>query len=194
VLKGEARVPLLESYDIERMQAADENIGHSTRSTDFIAPRSSAERELRNAVLSLAPKAEFARRMVNSGRLSVATTYASPLTTPDSDAFKGTARLGAPVPDAPLRGDDGEGFLMERLPGDFTVLTVKNGTRPQPPAGAQLIVIGEDLHDEAGIFAHRFDATPGATYVLRPDQHLTARFRHYDPAKVQGAIDRVLKC
>ncbi len=27
----------------ERMQAADENIGHSTRSTDFIAPHSAAE-------------------------------------------------------------------------------------------------------------------------------------------------------
>jgi 3-(3-hydroxy-phenyl)propionate hydroxylase len=194
VLKGKAGAALLESYDLERMQAADENIGHSTRSTDFIAPRSSAERELRNAVLSLAPKAEFARRMVNSGRLSVATTYASPLTTPDADSFSGTARLGAPAPDAPLRGDDGDGFLIERLPGAFTVLTVKNGTRPPPPAGAQLIVIGEDLHDEAGIFAKRFDATPGATYVLRPDQHLTARFRHYDAAKVQGAIDRALGC
>ncbi len=192
VLKGEAGPTLLESYDLERMQAADENIGHSTRSTDFIAPRSSAERELRNAVLSLAPKAEFARRMVNSGRLSVATTYTSPLTTPDSDAFAGSARLGAPVPDAPLRGEDGEGFLIERLPGAFTVITVQNGTRPQPPAGAQLIVIGEDLHDEAGIFAKRFDATPGATYVLRPDQHLTARFRHYDAATVQGAITRAL--
>ena len=43
------------------MQAADENIAHSTRSTDFIAPRSAAERGLRNAVLSLAPVAMFAR-------------------------------------------------------------------------------------------------------------------------------------
>jgi 3-(3-hydroxy-phenyl)propionate hydroxylase len=193
VLKGEAGPALMESYDRERVQAADENIGHSTRSTDFIAPRSQAERGLRNAVLSLAPRAEFARRMVNSGRLSVATVHDTPLSTPDEARFAGTARLGAPVPDAPLRGDDGKAFLVERLPGAFTVLTVKIGA-PQPVVGARTIVIGEDLHDDAGLFAQRFDATPGATYVLRPDQHLTARFRSFDAAKVQGAIRRALGC
>src|SRR6266436_4802723 len=80
-----------------RMQAADENIAHSTRSTDFIAPHSAAERRLRDAVLALAPAAEFARRMVNSGRLSVATVYDSPLASPDEAPFGGTAKLGAPV-------------------------------------------------------------------------------------------------
>ena len=48
------------------IQAADENIAHSTRSTNFIAPRSADERRLRNAVLSLAPNAEFARRIQRS--------------------------------------------------------------------------------------------------------------------------------
>jgi 3-(3-hydroxy-phenyl)propionate hydroxylase len=194
VLKGEAGPALMESYDRERVQAADENIGHSTRSTDFIAPRSEAERSLRNAVLSLAPRAEFARRMVNSGRLSVATVHDTPLSTPDESPFAGAARLGAPVPDAPLRGDDGKTFLVERLPGAFTVLTVKNGAPPPPVAGARTIMIGEDLHDDAGLFTRRFDATPGATYVLRPDQHLAARFRSFDAAKVQGAIRRALGC
>ncbi len=75
VIKGEAGASLLASYEAERIQAADENIAHSTRSTDFIAPHSAAERALRDAVLALAPKAEFARRMINSGRLSVATVY-----------------------------------------------------------------------------------------------------------------------
>jgi 3-(3-hydroxy-phenyl)propionate hydroxylase len=194
VLNGEAGPTLMESYDRERMQAADENIGHSTRSTDFIAPRSEAERGLRNAVLSLAPRAEFARRMVNSGRLSVATVHDTPLSTPDESPFAGAARLGAPVPDAPLRGDDGKTFLVERLPGAFTVLTVKNGAPPPPVPGARTIVIGEDLHDDVGLFTRRFDATPGATYVLRPDQHLAARFRGFDAAKVQDAIRRALGC
>ncbi len=43
---------------------------------------------------------EFARRMVNSGRLSVATVYDTTLSTQDEEAFDGSARLGAPVPDA----------------------------------------------------------------------------------------------
>ena len=51
ILNGEAGPGLLDSYERERIQAADENIGHSTRSTDFIAPHSPAERTLRNAVL-----------------------------------------------------------------------------------------------------------------------------------------------
>src|SRR5690606_26249992 len=87
VLNGDAGAALLDSYDTERRQAADENIGHSTRSTDFIAPRSPAEHALRNAVLTLAPRVAFARRMVNSGRLSVATVYNSPLSTADEMAF-----------------------------------------------------------------------------------------------------------
>ena len=32
------------------------------------------------------------------------------------------------------------------------------------------------------------------SYLLRPDQHLTARFRRFDAAKVQGAIRRALGC
>src|SRR5262249_38436363 len=193
IMSGQADVSLLESYDRERMQAADENIAHSTRSTDFIAPRSGAERGLRNAVLSLAPAAMFARRMVNSGRLSIATVYQSALSTPDETLFAGSARLGAPVPDVPVRGRDGKnGFLLEKLGSGFEVLHGKNGACPHAPAGSKLIVIGEDLHDDAGLFAQRFDATPGATYVLRPDQHLTARFRAFDAAAVRKAMDRAL--
>jgi 3-(3-hydroxy-phenyl)propionate hydroxylase len=125
--------------------------------------------------------------------LSVATVYATPLSTPDQAAFAGSARLGAPVPDVPVRGRNGEqGFLLERLGRGFEVLHVKNGARPQAPEGVNLIEIGEDLHDDTGSFAQRFDASPGATYVLRPDQHLTARFRAFDAKAVQKAVDRAL--
>jgi 3-(3-hydroxy-phenyl)propionate hydroxylase len=193
VLHGRAGERLIDSYDIERVQAADENIGHSTRSTDFIAPRSDAERCLRNAVLALAPTAEFARRMVNSGRLSTATVYDSPLSTPDEAAFAGAARLGAPVPDVPLRGRDGQpGYLLERLRGGFEVLCVQDGARPSLSADVGLTVIGEDLLDDAGLFAQRFDATPGATYLVRPDQHLCARWRACDGAKVEAALAHAL--
>jgi len=193
VLRGEAAAALLASYESERMQAADENIAHSTRSTDFIAPHSAAERRLRDAVLALAPRAEFARRMVNSGRLSVATVHDSPLSSPDESPFAGIARLGAPVPDAPLRDRDGaQGFLLERLRGTPELLWVADGARPQPPPGVALTVIGEDLVDDAGLFTARFDATPGAAFLLRPDQHLAARWRSFDRAKAGAALDRML--
>jgi 3-(3-hydroxy-phenyl)propionate hydroxylase len=193
LLRGNASDRLIESYDIERMQAADENIAHSTRSTDFIAPRSEAERALRNAVLALAPRAELAQRMVNSGRLSVATVYDTPLSTPDEDVFGGTARLGAPTPDAPVTDATGQtGFLLERLHGEFELLHVANGAVPNPPDGVRLTAIGTDFADSQGLFAQRYDATPGATYLLRPDQHLCARWRKFDATKVQRAVARAL--
>jgi 3-(3-hydroxy-phenyl)propionate hydroxylase len=193
VIQGQAGTALLDSYELERGQAADENIAHSTRSTDFIAPHSGAERRLRNAVLGLAGRAEFARRMVNSGRLSVATLYDTPLSTPDAAPFKGSAWLGAPVPDAPLRDRQGaSGYLLEHLRGQFEVLHVKNGARPDAPADVKLTVLGEDFLDEAGLFTQRFDATPGATYLLRPDQHLCARWRSYDADRICNARDRAL--
>jgi 3-(3-hydroxy-phenyl)propionate hydroxylase len=201
LLRGEGGERLIASYEAERVQAADENIGHSTRSTDFIAPHSAAERLIRDAVLALAPKAEFARRMVNSGRLSVPTVYDSPLSSADEAPFAGAARLGAPVPDAPLdrpKGEKGEAtHLLDNLPGRFALIYVKEGTeagrrRPKPPAGVDLIVLGEDLIDREGMFAQRLDATPGASYLVRPDQHLCARWRRFDAGKVAAAHARAL--
>jgi len=192
VIKGEAGDALIASYESERMQAADENIAHSTRSTDFIAPHSAAERALRDAVLALAPQAEFARRMINSGRLSVATVYNSDLSTPDQSPFAGSARLGAPLPDCPIRRKDRKGHLLESLAPGFTLLIFKNGVSPRPPAGVELATIDEDIADPDGVLAQRLDATPGSAYLLRPDHHLCARWRSFDYAKVAAARDRAL--
>lgn len=54
VLQGRAPETLLETYDTERGAASDENIRNSTRSTDFITPKSEMSRVFRDAVLHLA--------------------------------------------------------------------------------------------------------------------------------------------
>ena len=88
VLRGRASDALLDSYASEREYAADENLLNSTRSTDFITPKSEISHVFRDAVLSLARDFPFARRLVNSGRLSVpAVLDGSPLSTPDAAAY-----------------------------------------------------------------------------------------------------------
>jgi 3-(3-hydroxy-phenyl)propionate hydroxylase len=67
VIEGEAPASLIDSYAAERELAADDNIGHSTRATDFISPKSPVARMFRNAVLKLAGDVPFARAMINSG-------------------------------------------------------------------------------------------------------------------------------
>ncbi len=44
--------------------------------------------------------------------------------------------------------------------------------------------------DAQGLVAKRYDATPGTTYLLRPDQHVVARWRTLDTAKLQASLAR----
>jgi 3-(3-hydroxy-phenyl)propionate hydroxylase len=90
VLNGKSPRGLIDSYGTEREYAADDNIKQSTRSTDFITPKSEISHVFRRAVLDLARQHPFARALVNSGRLSTATHLpSSPLHTADEGNGKG---------------------------------------------------------------------------------------------------------
>src|SRR5207244_4802921 len=92
--------------------AADENIRNSTRSTDFITPKSNMSRIFRDAVLMLSKRHPFARRLVNSGRLSLPSTFRdSPLNTPDAEGLAGTTETRAPAAAAPVTGARGPWLL-----------------------------------------------------------------------------------
>ncbi|MBS0447223.1 MAG: FAD-dependent oxidoreductase [Proteobacteria bacterium] len=208
VLDGRAPDALLDSYASEREYAADENIRHSTRSTDFITPKSEISRLFRDAVLGLAKEHAFARSLVNSGRLSVpATLDGSVLNTADVDAFGGAMRPGAAAADAPLASADG--VRSERLLNlldrrGFTLVSFGAAPRGIADAGAGLADVSlleiapSDTalpgawQDIAGRFAERYDARPGSAWLLRPDQHVCARWRAPDAAAVRAALARAL--
>ena len=203
VLRGQADEALIASYGAEREYAADENIRNSTRATDFITPKSEISRLFRDAALELAREHEFARRIVNSGRLSVpATLHQSPLNTADTDVFSGTQCPGAVLSDAPMQriSKNQPTWLLRELGNDFTLLHFG----PTPDWARQLagvlnlsIAGSDDAHaaqadllDVQGLAAQRLDARPGTSYLLRPDQHVCARWRQADAASVRAALQR----
>ena len=201
VLRREAPPALLDSYGSEREYAADENILNSTRATDFITPKSPLSRLFRDAVLALSKEQPFARALVNSGRLSVPSTlHGSPLNTPDTDAFEGRMVPGAPAADAPIRQADGRtGWLLRALPsGRFAALVFGQGEAAERSLAAiaeadlPLAVVRIADCGEGELAARRYDARPGTVYLLRPDQHVCARWRRPDAQALRAAHARAL--
>ena len=209
VVEGKAPDHLLDTYAREREGAADENILHSTRATDFITPKSAASRLFRDAVLQLARDQPFARRLVNSGRLSTPSTYAgSVLNTPDGERFGGTMQPGAPAADAPLMQDGRPDWLLRHTGNGFTGLYAAGAACDADVFAAMAALAGDAIpvrivivaqagqggpgmfEDSAGLFAARYDAAPGSFYLLRPDQHLCARWRAFDLQAVRAAVAR----
>ena len=222
VVAGHAPDALLDTYADEREYAADENIRNSTRATDFITPKSGISRLFRDAVLELAKTQPFARSLVNSGRLSVpATLVGSTLNTPDigafesfessesSEAFEGRMVPGAAAADAPLRRADGTAsWLLSELGRDFTVLVARGDGTDALAASIRaagiapsVLVLEVDLRagasgaaiaDVEGLLERRYDLRPGTAYLLRPDQHVCARWRQPTVDRVADAIQRAL--
>jgi 3-(3-hydroxy-phenyl)propionate hydroxylase len=184
MLRGQAGDALLDSYEVERIQAADENIRNSTRSTDFIAPKSGMRRTFRDAVLQLSARHDFARPFVNSGRLSVPCIHdGSPLNGPDAlPGGPARSRPGAPAPDAPL----GDGFLLDHLGGGFALLALD----AEPPLLDGLPVLRVSARDNPDLAARYLGPAPGAVYLIRPDQHVVARWAAPDAQAVATALAR----
>lgn len=202
VVRGQAPDALLDSYASEREFAADENIRNSTRATDFITPKSEVSRLFRDAVLELTKRHAFARTLVNSGRLSVATVLRdSPLNTADADSFAGAMVPGAAAADAPVaHADGGTGWLLRECHVErFTALVFGQGEAAERSLQALKasdlalhIVRVEGAGTEAELATQRYDAQPGTVYLLRPDQHVCARWRRPNAANIRAALARAL--
>ncbi len=183
VLRDEAPKSLLQSYNAERVEGSDENIMFSTRSTDFMTPKDERSRSFRNAVLELSCDHEFARPFINSGRLSTPTPYRdSALSTPDRDDWGGGGvKPGWPAVDAPIEWEKHK-WMLDALGRDFCL--VHFGETP-PCVEIGIITLPTD-----GLAARRFAAANGATYLIRPDQVVAARWINPTAEDILIAVER----
>ncbi|HWK13948.1 MAG TPA: FAD-dependent oxidoreductase [Rhizobiaceae bacterium] len=197
VVKGEAPESLIETYDEERIHGADENILNSSRATAFMTPKTEMERLFRDSVLNLAADHEFARKLVNSGRLSRPCSLEGMALQTPAGAGEGIAP-GTAMPDAPV-ANGAAGWLLNHVGDRFAVMAVE-AELPETPEGVDRILVTADrsrrangattLIDAEGMVAARYGA--GNIYLLRPDQHVAARFADPDTADIAAALARAM--
>lgn len=172
VLKG-GSTKLLETFDEERTHGATENIVNSSRATNFMSPKSEIETEFRNETLILANHHPFARKLINSGRLSQPCTLAGMTLQSGDHTMVGQCLIDLPT---------GNGWLIEQVQGQFTLLTLDNNNWPQTN-GVQSLALPPSEHA-----AQRY-GTQGA-FLIRPDGHICAYFDTPDSTAITTALAR----
>jgi 3-(3-hydroxy-phenyl)propionate hydroxylase len=197
VLRGEAQDALLDSYSVERVQAARENIAYGAKSTEFMAPPDFAFKLMREATLRLAAKDEKLRSLINP-RQSTPVSYAgSPLNGPQAGEWSSElAAPGQPAPEALLSGAHGPIHLSQAFGKDFVCLAFCDGPLPQAISAltahgvAVLDIPAEADHLGQARQRYGFDDTAGEGLVLvRPDGYVMARWRGLDPAPLLAVLD-----
>jgi 3-(3-hydroxy-phenyl)propionate hydroxylase len=167
---------------------------------------------LRDAVLSLSLSQEFVRPLYH-WRTSRPHEYThSMLNSRDDDnaLFKSGPAHGAPPQNIRLAQDE---FLLDHLGGGFDLLYFTDIALPEPlqqviqtarqqgmplkviAVGAAQPVAGADKHlpDADGHLRQRYGVTAnGSAYLLRPDQHICARWLTLDATRLQAALAKAL--
>ncbi|MBR9926569.1 MAG: FAD-dependent oxidoreductase [Gammaproteobacteria bacterium] len=218
VLKAQAPKTLLSTYNTERQHGATENLLNSTRATDFITPKSHISKVFRDVTLELAEKHAFARSLVNSGRLSMPCRYdSSPLNTPDVDGGPSELRPGSSAKDAPIRLGEQNAWLLNQFGNGFVLLLdgrLDDGHATAPlrelselldrHTDLRLVVVGPApdefgalprttvIDDTEGLVTQRYGLKAGGGYLIRPDQHVTARWHTVTAHQIEDALDRAL--
>ncbi len=209
VVRGLAGESLLANHSAERVGAAREIIDEAGKSTRFMTPPSRGFALLRNAVLSLSLSQPFVRPLYH-WRTSRPHEYShSALNSAGDDnaLFTAGPAHGAPPRNVRLGADD---YLLDHLGGGFDLLLfTQAATVPAPlqqvladarargvpirltAIGAAQPVAGADhtLADADGHVRQRYGVPAGGgAYLLRPDQHVCARWLTLDATRLQAAL------
>ena len=212
VVRGTAGLALLANYSAERVGAAREIIDEAGKSTRFMAPPSRGFRLLRDAVLSLSLTQGFVRPLYHwrTSRPHAYTRSALNCVGDDDALFSAGPGHGAPPQNVRLGPDD---FLLDHISAGFHLLVFTTSALPadvqqvvqaarQRGVPLRVLAIGA-TQPVAGTDAHLADAdgrvrlryavpTDGAAYLLRPDQHVCARWLALDADHLQAALATAL--
>jgi 3-(3-hydroxy-phenyl)propionate hydroxylase len=175
---------LLESYDVERGAAAEENLRVTGETMRFLVPGTEADRRRRLDVLTRAVDDEDARAEIDSGRLAEPYSYVdSPLTT--ADPYR-TPPPGAPCPDARLDW----GMRVRELVGPrFAVLTYWCPWHPtdrwERDLVGQPVPLDQDPDDRLVV---ALGLRPRSLVVVRPDGHIAAVLHEPRPPERIGPL------
>lgn len=195
VVENKAPDSLMDSYHEERALAADDNLLKSSRSTDFMSPKGLSNQYFRDAILELANKYDFARPLVNSGRLSTPSTYlSSSLNAPRNS--QGLLPPGTPCSDAPIKINDHEGWLLNQFGSGFTLLVLGEPVvwpTTDDNIAVRTLICGKDFSDSAGLVHERYgckknSTTSTAIYLIRPDQYIAGCWKKFDYNSVKNAL------
>jgi 3-(3-hydroxy-phenyl)propionate hydroxylase len=213
-IKGLAGSKLLHSYTEDRISAVREIINEAGKSTRFMTPPTPGYRLVRDAVLSLSLTHEFVRPLYH-WRTSRPHDHAnSILNCPadDNDRFSKGPRSGAPMFNIKLAEND---YLFDRLGPSFYLLyfsdsaSIPSDLLDQANAirsagipfqiiavvpNAQAGVKGADqlIEDACGHIASKYGITQKGAYLVRPDQHICARWQHLSAEQLRNAVDIAL--
>jgi 3-(3-hydroxy-phenyl)propionate hydroxylase len=207
VVKGISPAALLEGYSTERVGAAREIIDEAGKSTRFMTPPTRGFRLLRDAVLSLSLSQPFVGPLYHWRTSRPHEYHGSPAnsTGDDNPLFACGPGHGAPPLNIALGADD---YLLDHLDHAFSLLYFGNAIPPDLEAvvaqaraagipvkviavGASSPVDGADevLPDTAGELHQRYGVMrQGAAYLLRPDQHVCARWMTLEAHRLRDAL------
>ena len=215
-VSGAAGPQLLDTYSDERRAATLEIFRQTAKSTRFMTPDTAGASIMRDAVIDLAVKNEFVRSLIDPRQSTPHEYDVSALNSwPERERdFAGGPRSGAPLKNMRVRSDCGEGFLLDWVKAGFVLLFFAEGElRAQEErllddiAGCDtllslLVVYGTTaaievpssprgwiaLQDVHGGAKRLYDAAHGTAYLVRPDGHVCARWRHLAGHELRYAL------
>ena len=198
VVRGQAHDSLLDSYSVERVHAARENIAYGAKSTEFMAPPNFAFSLLREATLRLAVSDACIRPLINPRQSAPVTYDRSPLNVPQSGEWASElAAPGQPAPEALLAGPHGPFHLTQAFGKEFVCLVFSDGPLPQALSqltrsgvGVMAIAPDADRHRQARERYGLAGAQAQALVLVRPDGYVMGRWHGLDPAPLVAALEQ----